>query len=107
MGKPTGFLEIQRRQVPHRDVAGRLADFLEVELGLDAAALRDQAARCMDCGTPFCHGTGCPLRNRIPEFNDLVYRGRWREASENLHSTNNFPEFTGASARPCARPPAR
>ena len=95
MGKPTGFLEIQRRQVPHRNVAGRLADFLEVELGLDAAALRNQAARCMDCGTPFCHGTGCPLRNRIPEFNDLVYRGRWREASENLHSTNNFPEFTG------------
>ena len=57
--------------------------------------LNEQAARCMDCGIPFCHAVGCPVKNRIPEFNDLVYRGRWREAAENLHSTNNFPEITG------------
>ncbi|MCR4415908.1 MAG: glutamate synthase, partial [Thermoguttaceae bacterium] len=60
-----------------------------------------QAARCMDCGIPFCHGVGCPLQNRIPEFNDLVYQGRWKEAAENLHSTNNFPEITG---RVCPAP---
>ncbi len=95
MGKPSGFMEIPRRDVPHRDAAERVKDYFEIDLPLPAEALLDQAARCMDCGIPFCHGAGCPLKNRIPEFNDLLYRGRWREACDNLHSTNNFPEITG------------
>jgi glutamate synthase (NADPH/NADH) small chain len=70
-------------------------DAREIDVPLTPDEIRDQAARCMDCGVPFCHGVGCPLESRIPEFNDLLYRGRWREASELLHSTNNFPEFTG------------
>jgi glutamate synthase (NADPH/NADH) small chain len=70
-------------------------DYFEVPMPLEEEALRRQAARCMDCGIPFCHGYGCPLGNRIPEFNDLVYRGRWREACDVLHATNNFPEITG------------
>ena len=95
MAKPTGFLEYRRVEPPHRPVAVRVRDFAEVEAPHSLEELTRQAARCMDCGTPFCHGVGCPLGNRIPEFNDLVYRGRWREASEVLHLTNNFPEFTG------------
>lgn len=95
MGKPTGFLEHSRQEVGHRPVDERTRDYREVVVPLDEEAIRIQAARCMDCGVPFCHGLGCPLGNRIPEWNDLVYRGRWKEACENLHSTNNFPEFTG------------
>jgi len=95
VGKPTGFLEYSRQDVGHRPVDERTKDFGEVDVPLDRNLLVRQAARCMDCGIPFCHGAGCPLANRIPEFNDLVYRGKWREACENLHSTNNFPEFTG------------
>ncbi|HAU37525.1 MAG TPA: glutamate synthase, partial [Phycisphaerales bacterium] len=101
MGKPTGFLEYRREEPPHREVAERVRDYFEINLPLPDEALLRQAARCMDCGIPFCHGAGCPLANRIPEFNDLVWRGRWREACENLHSTNNFPEITG---RVCPAP---
>ena len=101
MAKPTGFLEYGREEVAHRPVAERARDFLEIDLPLSEKALNRQAARCMDCGIPFCHGAGCPLGNRIPEFSDLVYRGRWRDAAENLHSTNNFPEITG---RVCPAP---
>lgn len=95
MGNPTGFIEYPRVTVPHRPVQERVQDWREVDELLPLPVLKEQAARCMDCGVPFCHGTGCPLANRIPEFNDLVYRGRWREAAENLLSTNNFPEVTG------------
>ena len=95
MGKPTGFQEFHRREVPHRPVAERTGDFREVDLPLAMEELLRQAARCMDCGVPFCHGCGCPLSNRIPEFNDLVYNNRWREACEVLHASNNFPEITG------------
>ena len=95
MAKPTGFMEYPRQEAPHRAITERVKDFSEVNLPLPQEVLIRQAARCMDCGIPFCHGMGCPLQNRIPEFNDLVYRGRWREACENLHSTNNFPEITG------------
>jgi len=101
MAKPTGFLEYKRQDVAHRPAAERVKDYFEIDLPLPEDALLRQAARCMDCGIPFCHGAGCPVRNRIPEFNDLVYRGRWREACENLHATNNFPEFTG---RVCPAP---
>jgi len=95
MAKPTGFMEFGREDAPHRPVGERVGDSLEIELPLGGEALLRQAARCMDCGIPFCHGVGCPVHNRMPEFNDLVHRGRWREASEVLHATNNFPEFTG------------
>ena len=95
MAKPTGFMEFDRRNVDHRPVAERVKDYFEIDLPLPEEALLQQAARCMDCGIPFCHGTGCPLGNRIPEFNDLVYQGRWRQACDNLHATNNFPEITG------------
>ncbi|KKK93344.1 hypothetical protein LCGC14_2693810, partial [marine sediment metagenome] len=101
MGKPTGFLEYRRQEVAHRPVDERTGDYLEVDLPLPDETLVRQAARCMDCGIPFCHGTGCPLCNRIPEFNDLIYRGRWRSACEVLHATNNFPEITG---RVCPAP---
>ena len=73
-------------------VSERIKDWHEIDRLLVDNVLNEQAARCMDCGIPFCHAAGCPVKNRIPEFNDLVYRGRWREAAENLHSTNNFPE---------------
>jgi glutamate synthase (NADPH/NADH) small chain len=94
MGKPTGFKEY-RRETPDKEPAGRrVQNYREfVEPFTDEQA-HQQAARCMDCGVPFCH-TGCPLGNLIPDFNDLVYRGRWEEASRRLHATNNFPEFTG------------
>ena len=95
MGKPTGFMEYRRQEAPRRPVAERIKDYSKITLPLSRDALTCQASRCMDCGIPFCHGMGCPLQNRIPEFNDLVYRGRWQEACENLHSTDNFPEITG------------
>jgi glutamate synthase (NADPH/NADH) small chain len=94
MGKVTGFLEVERRKQPARPVAERVRDWREVYLPYDEAAIRGQTARCMDCGIPFCHH-GCPLGNLIPDWNDFVYRDRWRAAIERLHLTNNFPEFTG------------
>jgi len=101
MGNPTGFKKHQRIEVPHRPIEERIRDWYEIDRPLVDKVLREQAARCMDCGIPFCHASGCPVKNRIPEFNDLVYRDRWREAAENLHSTNNFPEITG---RVCPAP---
>src|SRR5256884_4128752 len=94
MGKATGFLEIQRQKPPSSPIAERVRDWREVPLPYEASALKDQTARCMDCGIPFCHH-GCPLGNLIPDWNDLVYRDRWRAAIDRLHATNNFPEFTG------------
>ena len=101
MGNPTGFIEFPRVEVDHRPIAERIRDWCEVDRPLVEKILREQAARCMDCGIPFCHAAGCPVKNRIPEFNELVYRGQWRQAAENLHSTNNFPEITG---RVCPAP---
>ncbi|MHC4236686.1 MAG: glutamate synthase subunit beta [Planctomycetota bacterium] len=95
MAKAKGFLEYQRQPVPYRPVDNRVKDYEEIEIPLSPEAIKQQAARCSDCGIPFCHGTGCPVSNLIPEFNDLVYQGRWKEACDNLHSTNNFPEITG------------
>lgn len=95
MGKETGFLEYERRDALYRAVEQRIKDFRAVELPLGSGDLPEQAARCMNCGIPFCHGTGCPLANVIPEFNDAVYRGRWRDALDILLSTNPFAEFTG------------
>jgi len=94
MGKVTGFLEFEREMPPRRPVAERLNDWFEIYQDFPAEKVRRQAARCMDCGVPFCH-TGCPLNNVIPDWNDLVYHERWREAVRALHATNNFPEFTG------------
>jgi glutamate synthase (NADPH/NADH) small chain len=94
MGKPTGFLEIARKKHPARPVAERVRDWREVYLPYPEEHLKQQGARCMDCGIPFCH-QGCPLGNLIPDWNDLVYKGRWQAAIERLHATNNFPEFTG------------
>ena len=94
MADPTGFLKNERQTPVRRPVDVRIRDWHEVYEDFPAPALRDQAARCMDCGIPFCHN-GCPLGNLIPEWNDLVYRDDWSEASERLHATNNFPEFTG------------
>ncbi|MGR9071585.1 MAG: glutamate synthase subunit beta [Gammaproteobacteria bacterium] len=102
MGKPTGFKEYQRETVPYRDPLLRLNDFFEIYTNPEEKHLRTQGARCMDCGVPFCQSdSGCPVDNLIPEWNDLVYRGRWRDAVERLHKTNNFPEFTG---RVCPAP---
>ena len=100
MGKITGFLEISRETPPRRPVEERLKDWQELEGKLPEDKLRAQGARCMDCGIPFCH-KGCPLGNIIPDWNDLIYRGRWKDAIQRLHSTNNFPEFTG---RVCPAP---
>ncbi len=94
MGKVTGFLEIDRRDRRYAPASDRIRNFKEFMIPLSEEATKDQAARCMDCGIPFCH-TGCPVNNQIPDWNDLVYRSDWEEASRNLHSTNNFPEFTG------------
>jgi glutamate synthase (NADPH/NADH) small chain len=94
MGKITGFLEIDRSLPARRPVQERLQDWRELEGKLPEEKLKEQGARCMDCGIPFCH-KGCPLGNIIPDWNDLIYRGRWRAAIDRLHSTNNFPEFTG------------
>jgi NAD(P)H-dependent glutamate synthase small subunit len=94
-------MKYPRKEIGHRPVAERVRDCREIDLPLVEPDLVSQAARCMDCGIPFCHGAGCPVQNRIPEFNDLIYRGRWRQASEVLHATNNFPEITG---RVCPAP---
>ncbi len=94
MGKPTGFIEIQRTKQPRRPVDERVQDWQEVYLPYPTGELEMQGARCMDCGIPFCH-QGCPLGNLIPDWNDLVYRDRWHAAIDRLHATNNFPEFTG------------
>src|ERR1700693_3111629 len=100
MGKPTGFKEIARETPQRKPVELRILDWEEIYEDLPQQKLRDQGARCMDCGVPFCH-TGCPLGNIIPDWNDLVYRDHWREALERLHATNNFPEFNG---RVCPAP---
>jgi glutamate synthase (NADPH/NADH) small chain len=94
MGLPTGFLEIARQDRPYEKVESRLKTWNEFVLPLPAEEVGRQGARCMDCGIPFCHN-GCPVNNLIPDWNDLVRRGKWRAALETLHSTNNFPEFTG------------
>ncbi len=100
MGKDTGFLEFGRETPSRRPVTERVNDYFEIYLEFEADRVRTQGARCMDCGVPFCH-TGCPVNNMIPDWNDLIYRNRWREAIRILHSTNNFPEFTG---RVCPAP---
>ena len=94
MGKVTGFLEIDRQDRKYAPAADRIRHYKEFVIPLSESATKDQAARCMNCGIPFCHN-GCPVNNQIPDWNDLVYRGDWQEALSNLHSTNNFPEFTG------------
>ena len=109
MGKPTGFLEYERQLPEDRDPQKRVGDWFEFHEHLPEESLRDQGARCMNCGVPFCHtgtlinnmASGCPINNLIPEWNDLVYRGLWKEAAERLFKTNNFPEFTG---RVCPAP---
>ncbi len=101
MGQLKGFLKYKRQDVSKRPVAERIRDFNELELPLTPDEIHQQAARCIGCGIPFCHGSGCPVANAIPDFNDLVYHDRWRRACELLHSTNNFPEFTG---RVCPAP---
>ncbi len=109
MGKPTGFIEYLRELPVDRSPAERVRDWNEFHHHMDEKRLRQQGARCMDCGVPFCHtgklisgmASGCPVNNLIPEWNDLVYRGLWREALDRLHRTNNFPEFTG---RVCPAP---
>ena len=102
MGKPTGFKEFKREVAPYRDAMERLVDFKEIYTDHREDHLQTQGARCMDCGVPFCQsGDGCPVYNLIPEWNDLVYKGRWKDALERLHKTNNFPEFTG---RVCPAP---
>ena len=95
MGKPTGFLEYTREDPEKREVQDRILDFNEFEGMLPHDRLEKQAARCMDCGVPHCHAFGCPIKNRIPEWNEMVHRGNWQRALDLLHSTNNFPEFTG------------
>jgi glutamate synthase (NADPH/NADH) small chain len=94
MGKASGFMEHGRESAVRRPVLERVNDWFEIYQDFPEEKLRTQGARCMDCGVPFCH-TGCPVNNLIPDWNDLVYRGRWKEAVRQLHSTNNFPEFTG------------
>ncbi|WP_445956617.1 glutamate synthase subunit beta [Yeosuana sp.] len=94
MGKITGFLEYKREVEQYDTVENRLKNYKEFSVPLEEKALKNQGARCMDCGVPFCH-SGCPLGNLIPDFNDNVYKGKWKEAAKILHSTNNFPEFTG------------
>ena len=102
MGKPTGFMEHDRKTVDDREPLERISDFDEFHIHLKVQDRRDQGARCMDCGVPFCQSeTGCPIDNLIPEWNELVYRDEWREALDRLHKTNNFPEFTG---RVCPAP---
>src|SRR5450432_193501 len=109
MGKLTGFMEYERQEPPGRDPKTRVRDWVEFHDHLPDSTLKEQGARCMDCGVPFCHtgtllpggASGCPINNLIPEWNDLVYRGQWREALARLHKSNNFPEFTG---RVCPAP---
>ena len=100
MGKITGFLEIDRQERKYVPAADRVRTYNEFVIPLGDGATKNQAARCMDCGIPYCQ-TGCPVNNQIPDWNDLVYNNNWEEASRNLHSTNNFPEFTG---RVCPAP---
>jgi len=96
MGKPTGFMEYRRDTLKKEKTEERLKHFKEFETIFTREDSKIQTARCMDCGIPFCHGdTGCPVKNYIPEWNDLIYQGHWKEALDNLHTTNNFPEFTG------------
>ena len=94
MGKSTGFMDFGRELPERRPVQERVNDWVEIYRGFPEEKQQEQAARCMDCGVPFCH-TGCPVNNIIPDWNDLVYRGRWKEAVRRLHATNNFPEITG------------
>ena len=94
MGKTTGFLEFSRELPERRPVPVRVNDWFEIYQEFPEPKIVEQGARCMDCGVPFCH-TGCPVNNNIPDWNDLIYRGRWRDAVRALHATNNFPEFTG------------
>ena len=109
MGKVTGFLEFEKDDRDYQPVPERIRHWREFVLPLPEEETKTQAARCMDCGVPYCHGTnaitnqptGCPVNNQIPDWNDLVYRGKWQEAAVNLHSTNNFPEVTG---RVCPAP---
>ena len=111
MGKTTGFMEYERGTAGYRDPRERVGDWEEFVLPMAVDSLREQGARCMDCGIPFCHtgvpmgkgpgASGCPLNNLIPDWNDLVYRNHWKEALQQLHKTNNFPEFTG---RVCPAP---
>ena len=100
MGKVTGFIEIDRQDRKYKPAADRIRHYEEFVIPLSEEATRNQAARCMNCGIPFCHN-GCPVNNQIPDWNDLVYEGDWKRALANLHSTNNFPEFTG---RVCPAP---
>ena len=109
MGKSTGFLEYERKPIPDRLPTERVKDWNEIHEDFEEDKVRKQGARCMDCGTPYCHtgmtlsnmASGCPINNLIPEWNDLVYQNKWREALDRLHKTNNFPEFTG---RVCPAP---
>jgi len=94
MGKITGFLEYKREVETYDTVKNRLKNYKEFTVSMNEESLKKQGARCMDCGIPFCH-SGCPLGNLIPDFNDNVYKGKWKEAAKILHATNNFPEFTG------------
>ncbi len=109
MGKPTGFIEFERKTIPNRAPLERIKDWDEIHEHFEEKSLRTQASRCMDCGTPYCHtgmtlsnmASGCPINNLIPEFNDLVYQNKWEDAYHRLAKTNNFPEFTG---RVCPAP---
>jgi NAD(P)H-dependent glutamate synthase small subunit len=101
MGEVKGFLKYKRQDVGHRPVEQRVRDFGELDLPLTPDQIHQQTARCMDCGIPFCHATGCPVKNCIPDMNELVHKGKWRQACEQLHLTNNFPEITG---RVCPAP---
>ncbi|MDZ7695158.1 MAG: hypothetical protein U5K69_29250 [Balneolaceae bacterium] len=110
MGKPTGFMEFDRQTIPYKKPEERIQEWDEFYVKLNETELQKQGARCMDCGIPFCQAgieqngkaLGCPINNLIPEWNDLVYRGKWKEALHRLHKTNNFPEFTGrACPAPC------
>lgn len=109
MGKPTGFLEFHREPPANRTPSERVSDWEEIHVHVPADTLKRQGARCMDCGTPYCHtgkliggmASGCPINNLIPDWNDLIFRGQWKEAAVRLHQTNNFPEFTG---RVCPAP---
>ena len=94
MGKVTGFMEIRKKDRNYLDVDSRITNYNEFVVPLTDDETKEQAARCMDCGVPYCH-SGCPVNNQIPDWNDLVYSDKWEEALNNLHSTNNFPEFTG------------
>ncbi|MDD5327194.1 MAG: glutamate synthase subunit beta [Phycisphaerae bacterium] len=101
MGEVKGFLKYSRQEVDHRPIEQRVHDFNEIDVPLTPEQIHEQTARCMDCGVPFCHGAGCPLKNSIPDLNELIYKDKWEQACQLLHSTNNFPEITG---RVCPAP---